>query len=207
MTGNPLDFEAIGSRLGFRVTEDDERMLKLVWRGPRFPAFLSLGIALALLFISVPIVEAIQLRGFSGPASALWYFPLMNIVLFGIALYLISLRRTIVFEHDSHKATFTKRSLWRKADLTVSYSEITAIRLARDQVYSGFAVAGSSAAQTFPVPTLRLNTSDAQSVLIDRGSFRRLKPLGERLAEKLNKPFDIEPVPELGPLKAQLEIK
>ena len=56
MEGNPAQFEAIGNRLGFRVEEESDRELCLVWQGPRFPAFLCLGIALLLLSVSVPIL-------------------------------------------------------------------------------------------------------------------------------------------------------
>ena len=85
MIGDPQEFEAIGNRLGFRPVEETPRKLLLRWQGARFPAFLCLGIAILLLFVSVPIVEALRLRGFVGPAGSLWYFPLMNLILFGIA--------------------------------------------------------------------------------------------------------------------------
>src|ERR1043166_6623922 len=88
MQGQPSDFEAIGSRLGFRAVADDAAKLLLVWQGARFPAFLCLGIALGLGFVSVPIVEALRQRGFAGPAASLWYFPVMNLVLLGIAAFL-----------------------------------------------------------------------------------------------------------------------
>jgi len=87
MIGDPSQFEAIGNRLGFRVVEQSADKLKLYWQGPRFPAFLCLGIALMLLVVSIPIVQALLLRGFIGPAGSLWYFPLMNLVLFGIAFF------------------------------------------------------------------------------------------------------------------------
>lgn len=71
MTGNPAQFETIGNRLGFRAVEESPHKLLLRWQGARFPAFLCLGIALMLLLISVPIVEALRLRGFVGPAGSL----------------------------------------------------------------------------------------------------------------------------------------
>lgn len=193
MQGNPAQFEAIGSRIGFRIVEDSDGILKLLWQGPRFPAFLCLGIALALLFISVPITEAIRLRGLAGPAGSLWYFPFMNLILFAISLYLISMKRTVVFDDDARQVIFIKSSLFRKITLAVGYAEIRLIQVGMDRVYSGFAVAGSSAAQSFPVPSLRLQLSDDGTVLLDRGGLRRLKPLAERLSEKLRKPLQIEP--------------
>jgi len=60
MEGKPDQFEAMGSRLGFRIAEEDQEKLRLVWRGARFPAFLCLGIALALLFLSLPTLEAVR---------------------------------------------------------------------------------------------------------------------------------------------------
>ncbi len=42
-----------------------------------------------------------MLRGFVGPAGSLWYFPLMNLVLFGIAIFLVTQRRTIVFDSSA----------------------------------------------------------------------------------------------------------
>jgi hypothetical protein len=192
MEGNPAQFEAIGSRLGFQIVGDSDRILKLAWRGARFPAFLCLGIALALLFISVPIAAAIHLRGFAGPAGALWYFPLMNVILFGISLYLIFVQRTIILDDGSQRLTFIKTSLFRKARLVVGYTEVRRIHLGIDQVYGGFAVAGSSAARSFPVPSLRLHLSGGDTVLLDRGSVRRLKPLAERVAEKLHKPLEMD---------------
>ena len=80
MEGNPVEFEALGNRLGFIIAKEEEQRLELTWRGPRFPAYLCLGIALLLLCVSLPIVEAIRLRGFIGPAASLWYFPVMNLI-------------------------------------------------------------------------------------------------------------------------------
>ena len=62
MEGNPTQFEAIGNRLGFRILEETDKKLSLVWQGPRFPAFLCLGIALLLLSVSLPILYAIYLN-------------------------------------------------------------------------------------------------------------------------------------------------
>ena len=100
MEGNPAQFEAIGNRLGFRVAEESDRELCLVWQGPRFPAFLCLGIALLLLSVSLPILYAIYLNGFVGAAGSLWYFPLMNLILFGISFYLLSQKRTIIIDNQ-----------------------------------------------------------------------------------------------------------
>lgn len=193
MKGNPAQFEAIGSRLGFRVTGESDEKLRLVWHGPRFPAFLCLGIALLLLFVSVPIAYAIRLNGFVGAAGSLWYFPFMNFILCGISFYLLSQKRTIVVESSRNRVTLTRRSLHRTTLLSVGYHEIKTLRLGMDQVYSGFAVAGSSAAQSFPVPALRLVTINDESILLDRGSFRKLEDLGKRIECRVNKPVELEP--------------
>jgi hypothetical protein len=193
MQGNPASFDAIGNRLGFSIAENNIQRLQLIWHGPRFPAYLCLSIAILLLFISVPIVEAIGLRGFVGPAASLWYFPAMNMILFGIACYLLTLKRIILFDHQGQRVVLTNQSLFNRSSLSASYSEIERINLGVDQVYNGFAVAGSSAAQQFPVPSLRLFLVSGDSVLLDRGSRRRLKELGMQIGERLEKPFAIDP--------------
>ena len=185
MEGQPEQFESIGSRLGFRVVEENSRWLKLGWQGPRFPAFLCFGISVLMLFVSVPIIQALRWRGFVGPAGSLWYFPLMNLILLVISFYLISQKRTVVIDSAGRTVTLTRRSLHRQNVLALSYSEIDKIELGLDQVYSGFSVAGSSAAQSFPVPSLRLIARNGESILIDRGSKRKLAELGKSIRESL----------------------
>jgi hypothetical protein len=193
MQGDPAQFEAIGNRLGFGVFEETAQKLCLVWRGPRFPAFLCLGIALLLLLISVPIAYAIHLNGFVGAAGSLWYFPLMNLILFGISLYLLFQKRTIIIDNSSQQLTLQKRSLHHTALLSITFREIQKVNLGLDQVYSGFAVAGSSSAQTFPVPSLRLVAMGGESILLDRGSLRRLEELARRVSNRVDKPLDVDP--------------
>ena len=192
MQGNPAEFEALGNRLGFAVAKEEEQRLELTWRGPRFPAFLCLGIALLLLGVTLPIVAAIRLRGFSGAAGSLWYFPVMNLILLGISLYLLSQKRTIVIDGLSRAITLRRRSLRRLIRLDVDFAEIENLKLQYDQVYSGFAVAGSSAAQSFPVPSLRLIVKGGASVLLDRGGFKRLENLGRRIGERIHQPLEVE---------------
>jgi hypothetical protein len=194
MEGNPTQFEAIGNRLGFRVAEESDRELCLVWQGPRFPAFLCLGIALLLLSVSLPILYAIYLNGFVGAAGSLWYFPLMNLILFGISFYLLSQKRTIIIDNAAQQITLKKRSLYQTTLLSVAYLEIKTLKLGVDQVYSGFAVAGSSSAQAFPVPSLRLLAKGGESILLDRGSFRKLEELGRRISSRLNKQLVVDSV-------------
>ena len=193
MEGNPTQFEAIGNRLGFRIVEDTDKKLSLVWQGPRFPAFLCLGIALLLLSVSLPILYAIYLNGFVGAAGSLWYFPLMNVILFGISIYLLSQKRTIVIDNAAQQVILMKRSLYQTTSLSVAYPEIKRLNLGVDHVYSGFAVAGSSSAQTFPVPSLRLFAMGGKSILLDRGSLRRLEELGRGVSRRLNKPLEVDP--------------
>lgn len=192
MDGDPAQFEAIGNRLGFRIDEETAKKFRLVWHGARFPAFLCLGIAILLLFVSVPIVTAIRLRGFVGPAGALWYFPLMNVVLFGLSLYLLSQKRIILVDPTARTVTLSRRSLHRMTTLRVTFTEIEKIGLGVDRVYSGFAVAGSSAAESFPVPSLRLFVGGGASVLLDRGGVRKLEDLGQRLSHRIGKPLEID---------------
>ena len=193
MIGDPAQFEAIGNRLGFRVVQETPRSLLLRWQGARFPAFLCLGIALLLLFISVPIGEALRLRGFAGPASSLWYFPVMNLILFGIAAFLITQRRTIEVAGDAHQVTLRRQSLYRTITFAATFEEISKISLRIDQVYSGFAIGGSTAAQSFPVPALRLVLKNGANVLLDRGSFRKLADIGRLISARTNTSLEIDP--------------
>jgi hypothetical protein len=200
MIGNPAQFEAIGNRLGFRAVEQTPRRVLLRWQGARFPAFLCLGIALLLLFVSVPILEALRVRGFVGPAGSLWYFPVMNLILFGISFFLITQRRTIEIDSDARRLTLRRQSLYRTVVLAADYDEIAEISLGVDQVYSGFTLAGSTAAESFPVPALRIRLASGENVLLDRGSLRRLAETGKLVSERIVKPLKIEPQ-----LRAQLQ--
>ena len=193
MIGDPAQFEAIGNRLGFRAAEETPRKLLLKWQGARFPAFLCLGIALLLLFVSVPIVEALRLRGFVGPAGSLWYFPVMNLILFGISVFLITQRRTIEVDGEARRITLCRQSLYRTISFAASYEEIDKVTLRVDQVYSGFAIGVSTAAQSFPIPALRLMLKSGDNVLLDRGSFRKLADLGKLVSERITKPLEIDP--------------
>jgi hypothetical protein len=69
-------------------------------------------------------------------------------------------------------------------------------------VYNGFAVAGSSAAQQIPVPSLRLFLVNGDSVLLDRGSRGRLKGLGMQIGERLKRPFEMDAQLALDKLRA-----
>ena len=196
MIGDPAQFETIGNRLGFQVVEETPEKLKLLWQGARFPAFLCLGIALLLLCISVPIVQALLLRGMVGPAASLWYFPLMNLVLFGISFFLVTQRRTIEIDSTTGEVTLQRLSLYRSTVLKVSFDEIARVTLSNDQVSSGFAVVGSTAAQSFPVPALRLIFCDGENVLLDRGSLRRLRDFASLISERVKKPLKVDPLLE-----------
>jgi hypothetical protein len=193
MIGDPAQFEALGNRLGFRIVEQTSDILRLHWQGARFPAFLCLGIALLLLLVSVPITQALILRGFVGPASSLWYFPLMNLVLFGISIFLVTQRRFIEIDNHTRTITLTRRSLYRSVIFSTSYDEVDEIRLTIDEIQSGFAVGGSTAAQKFPVPALRLALANGAWVLLDRGSFRKLSEFGKLISERLGKSLAFDP--------------
>ena len=191
MIGDPAQFEAIGNRLGFRIVEESSERLRLLWQGARFPAFLCLGIALLLLWVSVPILQALHLRGFVGPAGSLWYFPLMNLILFVIAIFLLTQRRTIEFNSRSQNFELRRHSLYRTRSLTAPFGEIAKITLGIDQVFGGFAIGGSTAGQSFPTPALRIQFKDDLAALLDRGSYRKLEELGKKISERTGKPLDI----------------
>jgi hypothetical protein len=192
MEGHPSQFELVGSRLGFRIAEENPDRLSLVWRGARFPAYLCLAIAIALLFLSIPILEAIRQRGFVGPAGSLWYFPVMNLILLGISFFLLSLERILSLSDQDRQVVLCKRSIFRTVKIRVPYDEVISLKLGTDQVYSGFAVAGSSAATRYPVPSLRLILKYGETVLVDRGGRGRLQALGQRLSHHLGKPLEIK---------------
>ena len=117
----------------------------------------------------------------------------MNLVLFGIALYLIFQRRTVVIDSTAQKITLTRRTLRQSEVLSLDYNETDRIELGLDAVYSGFAVAGSSAAQSFPVPSLRVVSTDGKSILLDRGNRRNLAEIGKKISTRLNRPLKIDP--------------
>ena len=144
MTGDPRHFESIGSRLGFRAEPSADGEISLVWRGGRFPAVLCLGLAAFLLLLSVPVFLAIRTQGLDSAVGNLWYFPTMNVVLFGVALFLLTLKRVIRIDRRAGKVYMTRSSLLMRRRLTVEFDEVRALRVADDQVYSGFAVAGST---------------------------------------------------------------
>jgi hypothetical protein len=194
MQGQPRHFESVGSRLGFRLREETPESLLLTWQGARFPGWLCLGLALALLFLSVPILEAIRLNGFDSRVGALWYFPLMNFFLLGIGVFLVSVRRTIALDRETGQAVLTKTTLISRRILRLEFSEIAGLKLGVDQVYSGAGVAGSTVGQTyFPVQSLRFVLREGETVLLDRGSRRRMESLGEKMSSFLERPMTIEP--------------
>ena len=194
MTGDPRHFESIGNRLGFRAIPSGDDEIHLVWRGGRFPAFLCLGIAAFLLLLSVPVFLAILAHGLDSAVGNLWYFPAMNAVLFKVAVFLLTLKRTIRIDRGAGKVHLSRTSLFMRRRLTLEFDEVRAVSVADDQVYSGFAVAGSTAGQkSFPARSLRLVLSGSQSVLLDRGGGRRLDELAARIGRLMDKPVEAVP--------------
>ncbi len=194
MTGDPRHFESIGNRLGFRAQPSGDHELNLVWRGGRFPALLCLGIAVFLLLLSVPVFLAILAQGLDSTVGNLWYFPTMNAVLFGVVLFLLTLKREIRIDRRAGTVSMRRSSLLMRRRLTVEFDEVRALRVADDEVYSGFAVAGSTAGQkSFPARSLRLLLSGSRSVLLDRGGGRRLDELAARIASFMDKPVERVP--------------
>ena len=74
----------------------------------------------------------------------------------------------------------------------MNYDEIAALRLGIDQFYDGFALAGSSAAERYPIPSLRLILLGGETVLIDRGGRKRLEGLAKQLSQLLERPLHTE---------------
>jgi len=190
MQGQPRHFESVGSRLGFQVREETPARLLLSWQGARFPGWLCLGLALALLFVSLPIIAAIRLKGFASRVGALWYFPFMNLMLLGIGAFLVSVRRSIVLDRESAQVLLTKTTLINRRLLRLAFADITHFKVGVDQVYSGAGVAGSTMGQSyFPVHSLRLVLTGGETVLLDRGSERRMESLGEKLSRFSERPL------------------
>jgi hypothetical protein len=99
-----------------------------------------------------------------------------------------------VIEIDSRarQVILRRHSLYRSIVLSASYDEIDKFKLGFDQVYSGFALGGSTAAQKFSVPALRMVLRDGAAVLLDRGSVRKLRELGKLASELLSRPLEID---------------
>ncbi len=190
MEGDPRHFESFISRLGFHIHREDSHGVSMVWRGMRYPGFLCLGLSLALLFLSVPVLRAILIRGMDSTAMSLWYFPAMNLMLFCVAIFLLSLNRTTVIDQRSKRVLLSKRSILKRRDLAVAFGEIAALRVGTDMVYSGLAVAGSTMGQSrFPTASLRLALKGGETVLLDRGSKQKIHDLALRINRFLDKPI------------------
>ena len=190
MEGDPRHFESFISHLGFQIHQEDSYGVSMVWRGTRYPGFLCLGLCLALLFLSVPVVQAILIRGMDSTAMSLWYFPTMNLILLCVAIFLLSLNRTTVIDQRSKRVLLSKRSILKRRSLAVPFGEIAALRVGTDMVYSGFAVAGSTMGQSrFPTASLRLTLKSGETVLLDRGSKKKIHDLALRINRFLDKPI------------------
>ena len=190
MEGDPRHFESFISRLGFQIQQEDSHGVKLVWRGTRYPGFLCLGLYLALLILSVPVLWAILIRGMDSTAMSLWTFPTMNLILFCVALFLLSLNRTTVIDQGSKRVLLSKRSILKRRDLTVAFGEIAALQVGTDMVYSGLAVAGSTMGQSrFPTASLRLALKGGETILLDRGTKQKIHDLALRINRFLDKPI------------------
>ncbi len=190
MEGDPRHFESFISHLGFQIHREDSYGIRLVWHGARYPGLLCLGLSLALLFLSVPVLRAILIRGMDSTAMSLWYFPAMNLILFCVALFLLSLNRTTVIDRRSKRVLLSKRSILKRRSLAVAFGEIAALRVGTDMVYSGFAVAGSTMGQSrFPTASLRLSLKGGETVLLDRGSKQKIHDLALRINRFLDKPI------------------
>ena len=85
-----------------------------------------------------------------------------------------------------------RSTLLRRSELRLGWDEVKALRLGSDQVYSGFAIAGSSAAETYSVPSLRLVLDSGESALLDRSGSKRLQSLAERFRDFLETDLEVE---------------
>ena len=142
----------------------------------------------------MPVFLAIRAHGLDSAVGNLWYFPAMNVVLFGVVLFLFTLKRTIRIDRRARTVSLTRSSLFMRRRLTLGFDEVTGLRVADDQVYSGFAVAGSTAGKkSFPARSVRLLLAGSGSVLLDRGGGRRLDDLAARMGEFMGKPVDAVP--------------
>jgi hypothetical protein len=114
----------------------------------------------------------------------------MNVVLLGIGAFLVSVRRSISLDRESAQVLLTKTTLINRRVLRLAFADITHCKVGVDQVYSGAGVAGSTMGQSyFPVHSLRLVLTGGETVLLDRGSERRMDSLGEKLSRFLERPL------------------
>jgi hypothetical protein len=189
LKGDPARFEWRGSRIGHRVEEKDGGIV-LTWKCPLFPSLLCLGIALLLLFPSFFVVKGIWLRA-SGPAASLWYFPAMNLVLLGIGIYLLSLRRQVVFKRMEKGIRFTRLSLFDTEILLMGFHEVARAEVATDLVRIGFMLIGGGDKEGYPIPALRLVLRGGHTVLVERGRKATVVELGGKISRVVGCPLVI----------------
>jgi hypothetical protein len=182
--GDPGRFEWTGSKIGYRLQEKTGEII-LHWKCPLFPPLLCLGIALFLLAPSFFILQAIWMD-IQGPARSLWYFPVMNLILLGIGVYLLSLRRQVVFDSNARSVRFTKLSLAGVERLEVGFEDIVQARIAPDRVKIGYIVAAEK--EGYPIPALRLVLGSDHTVLVERGRKTRLIDIGRKISGQIGCP-------------------
>ena len=120
----------------------------------------------------------------------------MNLILFCVGAFLLSLKRSILMDQRSRRVRISKRSLWNHREIVIGFAEIDGLQIGTDLVYSGPALAGSTVGQRFfPATSLRLVLADGATVLLDRGGKGRIRDLALRLKEILHKPvFESEKI-------------
>ena len=83
--------------------------IRLLWRGPRFPAFLCLGIALLLLLISVPIVRSHSHSWFRWPGGIALVFSADESDSVRHCVFLLTQRRTIEIDPGAGRLSLRRQ--------------------------------------------------------------------------------------------------
>ena len=122
---------------------------------------------------------------------SLWYFPMMNLVLLGIGIYLLSLRRQIVFEKNTKLIMFEKIDLFRRPTLRLRFDEVKRAEVALDLVQVGFTLMGKTDNEGYPIPAIRLVLHSGKTLLVERGKKNRVVELGEKISRVVDCPFSV----------------
>ena len=98
----------------------------------------------------------------------------------------------IEIDGPSKRIVLRRRSFLRIHELSAGYDEISEFRLGFDEIQSGFAVAGSTGAEKFPVPALRMVLTSDETVLLDRGSRAKLNEIGKLISQRAGRPLVLD---------------
>jgi hypothetical protein len=115
---------------------------------------------------------------------------MMNAILLFLGLYLLSLRRRILFDAKQKVVTFKKRSLLGSLSFRVPFDEVAQVCVSPDIVHLAVGVVGGKDAG-YPVPALRLALQGGGTVLVERGKRHLVEELGRKISRALDSPLTL----------------